>query len=70
MSAYERFRRDIEDGEYNDEDPTKKSTEDFKRESRAALTGGAMSHEESRMLLLKYIDWLVRQLTHHNGKRV
>ncbi len=62
MSAYERFRKDIEDGQYDDKDPSKKTTEQFKREARAALAGGAMTHEESRMLLLRYIDWLVRQL--------
>jgi hypothetical protein len=62
MSAYERFRKDIDDGQYDDQDPYKKTTADLQRETEAALEGGAMSHEESRLLLLRYIDWLVRQL--------
>ncbi len=69
MSAYERFRKDIDDGQYDDRDPTKKSTEEFKREARIALAAGVMTHEESRSLLLIYIDRLVRQLTgRKNGK--
>lgn len=62
MSAYERFRKDIEDGLYDDKDPSKKTTEQFTRETQAALAGGAMTREESRNLLMKYIDWLLRQL--------
>ncbi len=62
MSAYERFRKDIDDGQYDDQDPSKKTAEDLDRETAAALAGGAMSHEESRLLLVRYIDWLVRHL--------
>ena len=62
MSAFERFRKDIDDGQYDDQDLYKKTTADLQRETEAALEGGAMSHEESRLLLLRYIDWLVRQL--------
>ncbi len=63
MSAYERFRKDIDDGLYDDQDPTKRSTEDLERETGAAIAGGAMSHEESRLLLFRYIDWMFRRLT-------
>ncbi len=62
MSAFERFRRDIEDGQYDDQNPYKKTAEDLEREAEAALVGGAMTQEESRLLLMKYIDWLVRRL--------
>ncbi len=62
MSAYERFCKDIEDGQYDDQNPSKMTTEQFKRETQAALKGGAVTTEESRMLLLRYIDWLVKQL--------
>ncbi len=62
MCAFDRFRRDIEDGQYDDENPYKKTSEDLKREAEAALIGGAMTQEESRQLLLRYIDWLVRRL--------
>ena len=62
MSAFERFRKDIEDGQYDDLNPYKKTTEDLARETEAAMEGGAMTHEESRTLLLRYIDWVVRQI--------
>ncbi len=69
MSAYERFRKDIDDGQYDDRDPTKKTTEEFKREARVALAAGAMTHEESRSLLLIYIDRLVKQITGRGNGR-
>lgn len=68
MSAYERFRKDIDDGQYDDLDPSKKSKEDLLLETGAAIAGGAMSHEESRMLLFRYIDRLVRLLTRRNSQ--
>ncbi len=67
MSAYERFRKDIHDGQYDDRDPSKKSTEDFEREARAAMLAGVMSHEESRNLLLLYIERLAKLLRGHGG---
>ena len=67
MSAYERFRKDIDDGQYDDMDPSKKTKEDLLRETGAAIAGGAMSHDESRLLLFRYIDRLVRLLTRRSN---